>query len=83
MRRLTTKEVKKRGCAYCLDSRRGEHIRNMIGTSSLKCIHDKCPYYELNKYKNYEEYIKSEESKIVIDVIIPRLKKKERKKKIL
>ena len=80
MRKLYMQEVRRRGCHYCLDSRRSRSIRDLPGTSNLNCIHDKCPYYELNKFKNYSEYLKSEESKSPIEVIIPRLKKKLRKK---
>lgn len=54
MRRVSSTEKNKRGCPYCLDyqKKRFEGVRRFV------CIHDKCPYHELDKYKTYREYLK-------------------------
>lgn len=39
-------EQKKRGCFYCAD------FQNRV------CIHEACPYHELDGFKNYNEYLK-------------------------
>jgi hypothetical protein len=53
--------MNKRGCIYCLD-----HIKRKAEPDSTKkslvCIHDECPYHELDPYKTYNQYLKSERS---------------------
>lgn len=84
MRFLTVKETKKRGCSYCIDHRNGSNrVKVKPGWTHLKCIYDSCPYHELDKYRTYKDYLNSKESQINIDILIPRLQKRERKKKIL
>ncbi len=63
MRVVPYYEKSKRGCQYCLDSGR---IR---GSSGIRfgCPHDKCPYHVLDKYKTYEEYMTSEDCKILVN----------------
>ena len=59
---LPTYEKRQRGCAYCLDMttlRHNGEIRNA-------CPHPQCPYEVLDKYKSYEEFMLSEDSKIFV-----------------
>ena len=60
---LHLSERKQRGCAYCL------HVvyKDVKGVSRLACSFDKCPYQVLEKYKTYEEFLASEDSKILVD----------------
>ena len=63
MRVLPLREKKKRGCRYC-------HEMKMINDHSnirTNCPHDKCPYHVLDKYDTYEEFMASEDSKILVD----------------
>ncbi len=56
-------EKKQRGCQYCLDvttMRYEGQIRNA-------CPFGKCPYEVLGKYKSYEEFMASEDSKIFVE----------------
>lgn len=58
MRRMTNQEMVKRGCVYCADlqKRRLEPDH----TKRVKvCIHDECPYHELDPYDRYTDYLKS------------------------
>lgn len=60
---LGATEKKQRGCQYCLHvtSKRHEgQIRNA-------CPFIKCPYEVLDKYKTYEEFMESEDSKILVE----------------
>lgn len=45
MRIVEKKERKQRGGKYCLDY-----------AGAKRCPHAKCPYIELDKYEDYEEY---------------------------
>lgn len=58
MRALTPKAMTKRGCMYCLD-----HTKKRLEPDSTKrshvCIHDECPYHELDPYDTYAQYLKS------------------------
>lgn len=59
MRIISKKEKKKRGCMYCLDYKK------------RRCIHEKCPYHELDKYKTYNEYFKEQEKKNkLLDILL-------------
>lgn len=51
MRTVGLAEKKKRGCFYCLDykSRHGKRV----------CIHEECPYHELDDFESYNDFIKS------------------------
>ena len=57
MRPLTSREMAKRGCIYCL-----EHKRVKLYPGDVKknhaCVYNVCPYRELDKYNTYEEYLK-------------------------
>lgn len=50
MRKLSKKEKQKRGCKYCTDHK-GE-----------KCKYAKCPYHELDRFKDYEDYFNKQQS---------------------
>ncbi len=56
MRRILQKERNKRGCPYCLDYQK----RKYGGRLEYACIHDECPYHELDKYDTYRKYLKNE-----------------------
>lgn len=57
VRVVSSAEKKKRGCMYCVDNVREENSRGIhVGRY---CPHDKCPYSELDKYDDYEEYMKA------------------------
>ena len=64
MRVIPSFEKKKRGCIYCNDM---GHIRD--GCQGLRngCPHDECPYNVLDKYDTYEQFMASDESKILVD----------------
>jgi hypothetical protein len=61
-RKLTKKERDKRGCSYCLDTGDKEQVWH--------CPHDECPYTVLDKYETYDDYMKSEDSKIDIETML-------------
>jgi hypothetical protein len=47
---------KKYGCDYCADTiKRKQHDWD----DRRECIHDECPYIELEGYKSYGEYLKA------------------------
>ena len=57
MRPLTSREMTKRGCVWCLDYKKvkilpGDEKRNNA------CVHNICPYRELDKYDTYDDYLK-------------------------
>ena len=65
MRALTYEEKRKRGCVYCTDyqSKKGKY-----GTIN-GCMHDECPYHELDKYEKYKDYLKHEAPKINLAIL--------------
>lgn len=56
-------EKKQRGCQYCL------HVTEfrLRGKFRNACPFDECPYEILDKYKTYEEFMASEDSKIFVN----------------
>lgn len=56
-------ERKQRGCTSCLHVEHGRHM----GSTRLACPFDKCPYKVLEKYETYEEFMASEDCKILVD----------------
>lgn len=64
MRVVRYYEKKQRGCESCL-----EHGMVLSkGAYRTACPHDDgCPYKVLDKYKTYEEFMASEDSKILVD----------------
>lgn len=63
MRVIRMAENKQRGCNYCKDVIQ----RNKGYVTQTSCPHDKCPYKVLDKYETYEDYMKSEDSRIIVD----------------
>ena len=61
MRVLAPSEMHKRGCIYCLDYTKRKAEPDSTKKSYV-CIHDECPYHELDPYKTYTQYLKSERS---------------------
>ena len=62
MRMVPYFEKRQRGCLYCAD----------VGTSKFSqdnrtsCPHNECPYHVLDKYKSYDEFMTSQDSKILV-----------------
>lgn len=63
MRVVPGYEKKQRGCQYCLHS---SEIR-YGGQYRTACPFGECPYKMLDQYKTYEEFIASEDSRILVD----------------
>lgn len=61
MRVLTRKEMSKRGCEYCLDMAK-KRLEAGSKKRVIVCIHDKCPYHELDPYDTFGQYLKYESS---------------------
>lgn len=53
MRYVSMKERQKRGCLECYDRR--------MRSKGISCPYDRCPYRELDKYDNYEDFIQEKE----------------------
>ena len=62
MRVVSFREKKKRGCWYCTDAQKTKDH----GCIRTGCPHDVCPYHVLDKYDTYEEFLESEDSKILV-----------------
>lgn len=56
-------EKRKRGCQYCL------HVTSMRHKGEVRnaCPFTDCPYEVLDKYETYEEFMASEDSKILVN----------------
>lgn len=69
MRRVAKREISKRGCTYCSDFQKmrmePEHTKRV-----WVCIHDECPYHELDPYDNYSQYLKSENPQRLKDLLV-------------
>lgn len=63
VRFLKAYEKKQRGCAYCLDM---SVLHDESDKPHFTCKHDKCPYTVLDKYETYDEFLASEDSKILV-----------------
>lgn len=65
MRLVSFQEKKQRGCVYCIHMQ----IENFGKGKGLRtaCPLDECPYTVLDKYKSYEEFMASEDSKILVN----------------
>ncbi len=55
-------EKRQRGCSYCL------HVTSLRHNGEIRnaCPYPKCPYEVLDKYKSYEEFMESDDSKIFV-----------------
>lgn len=62
LRRVMECEKKQRGCLYCYDMKLGRYN----GESRTCCPFNVCPYHVLDKYKSYEDFMASEDSKILV-----------------
>lgn len=65
MRPVSLREKNKRGCAYCKDMKL--HRIPAAGGVRTCCPHDKCPYQALDKYDTYEDFMASDDAKILVD----------------
>lgn len=65
MRVVPLREKTKRGCAYCKDM----ELKRIPSKGGVRtsCPHDECPYHCLDKYDTYEEFMASEDAKILVD----------------
>lgn len=63
MRKVLGFEKKQRGCQYCADMKLGR----FDGESRTCCPFAVCPYHVLDKYKSYEDFMASEDSKILVN----------------
>ena len=63
---LESDEKKKRGCVYCNDliKEKGKMEERYYDITISKCPFEECPYHELDKYNTYNDYLKSEDSKL-------------------
>ena len=63
MRVVPSYEKKQRGCEACL------HVGKVRDCSvwRIACPFAECPYHVLDKYKTYEEFMASEDSKILVN----------------
>lgn len=68
MRNLKKAEKTKRGCIWCTDVAKKKSPVN--GKCRTACPHDKCPYTVLDKYDDYEDYMKSDDSVINISALL-------------
>lgn len=62
VRKQTKAEIIKRGCEWCTDRKRA---RSTDGVVRYGCIYSKCPYTILDKYETYDEFLDSDDSKII------------------
>ena len=63
MRVICLAEKKQRGCQYCANVT----AKSSKGELRTACPFYKCPYTVLEKYKSYEEFLASEDSKIMVN----------------
>lgn len=62
MRDLSSREIDKRGCWYCLDFRKVVETPNGGKKKAKACIHRSCPYHVLDKYDHYSDYLKTKDT---------------------
>lgn len=63
MRELKREEMNQRGCNYCLIMKRvkgtyGNGIKRWIKALTM-CPCEECPFHELDKFDDYDDYLKS------------------------
>lgn len=63
MRVVPLSEKKKRGCKYCKDMKL---TRDSTGIRT-GCPHYECPYHSLDSHDTYEEFMASDDAKILVD----------------
>ncbi len=57
MRALTSREITKRGCVWCLDHKKVKILPDDSKRNHV-CIHNICPYRELDPYDTYDDFLK-------------------------
>lgn len=62
MKLLDKKEMKQRGCIHCTEMKRKKY-KSCVENFNF-CKYSQCPFHELDGYKDYRDYLDSEESKI-------------------
>lgn len=62
MRVLGKREMYKRGCEFCLDCAKKKAEPDSVFRSYV-CIHDECPYHELDNHDSYTQYLKHKKGK--------------------
>lgn len=62
MRVVPNYEKRQRGCQYCFDVGK-QHYK---GANRIACPHDECPYAVLDKYETYDQYMASQDSRILV-----------------
>ena len=68
MRKVTTNERLKRGCEDCADYQ----LKRLEPGNPKRvrvCIHDECPYHELDPYSSYIDYLKSPSQTKMIEAL--------------
>ena len=55
MREIHADEARQRGCSWCRDFQK----RRYRFSIKRVCIHDNCPYGELEEFKSYNEFFRS------------------------
>jgi len=60
VRIIGKKELKKRGCNYCLHKGLTKVEEKKFST----CPYDVCPYKVLDKYNSYEEFLKKQDFRL-------------------
>lgn len=63
MRAVPCYEKKQRGCCYCTHVK----VKAFKGDSHTACPFDVCPFHVLDKYKTYDEFMASKDSKILVN----------------
>ena len=60
---LSFREKRQRGCAYC------KNVGKIRDGKAMRygCPFDECPYHILDKHKTYEDFMASEDSKILVN----------------
>lgn len=79
MRYVKRAEQKQRGCEWCIDTQRTYKRIKTTGKMNIRmsCIHDKCPYHELDNVKTYSEYLNTYGNDTVSDLLRAILKSEE------
>ena len=62
VRFLKKHEMRQRGCEICVDMQKVTACRKI----HYACPHERCPYKVLDKYETYDEFLESEDSKIIV-----------------
>ena len=63
VRVVKLQEKKQRGCQYCMDM-----TKTRVGRANVTgCPYPECKYHELDNYETYEEYMESEDCRILVN----------------